>query len=53
MQDLEVLGFQGSFFFDILLRVFRKYISHFISFTLTIIDLEVLLQIIFEPTRLA
>ena len=41
MQNFDLLGAEGLFFFCTLLRVLRQGISSFVSLVLTIVDLEV------------
>ena len=52
MQNFDILGLEGLFFFCTLLRVLRQGVSSFISFTLTIVDLEVVTREFFGPADL-
>ena len=52
MQDLDVFGSQDSFFFGILLKIFKKNIRHLISFTLAIIISKVVLRQLLSPLNL-
>ena len=52
MQDLDVFGAEGLFFFCTLLRVLRQGISSFVNFALTIVDLKVIIREFLGPADL-
>lgn len=52
VQNLGVFSSQSSFCFGILLKVSRQGISSSISFTLSIIDLEMVSKKVLSPTNL-
>ena len=53
MQDFDVIGAEGFFFFCILLRVSRQGISSCVSLALTIVDLEVVPREFLGPLDLS
>lgn len=52
IQDLVIFGFQDSFFFGILPKVFKKSINSSIGLVLSIINLEILLKQFLSSTNL-
>ena len=53
MQDFDILCSEGVFLFRIPLGISRQDISSFVSFTLTIIDLEVVTREFLGPADLS
>ena len=53
MEDFDVLGIEGLFFFCTLLRVLKQSVSSFICLTLTIINSEVVTREFLGPAKLS
>ena len=53
MQDFDILGVEGLFFFGTLLRVLRQGINSSISLALTIVNIEVVAREFLSPADLS
>ena len=52
MQDLIVLGLEGSFSFNIMLKISKKSINSFIGLILTIVNLKIIFKKLLSPVNL-